>query len=176
MKAELTAADGVMMLHGTGDAATSAVATLFRDLLSLDTVNKASNMRQQQRREAGAGAAAASPAPGLSDAAALAAAFGASPAAVDGQQLALPAPNRGSDVDGDDDDGEGRYDEFQLQQERAITDAWAALWIRRHCTLEYIVWWAITATGHPIFLPGRHCQDVEVSRQLHWSSSSLKKR
>lgn len=100
--------DGAVVVHGAGDEAATKVTTMFGDLLALDD--------SQPRRPDMVPHGGHRPPPGLSDAAALAAAFGASAAAVDGNYLALPAPGQEGRSDDDDD---GAYDDYRAEQEAA---------------------------------------------------------
>eukprot|EP00177_Eucheuma_denticulatum_P003418 GFKZ01006180.1.p1 GENE.GFKZ01006180.1~~GFKZ01006180.1.p1 ORF type:complete len:1218 (+),score=218.00 GFKZ01006180.1:122-3655(+) len=100
-KADLTAADGALVLHGADNAAKEAVTTMFGDLLSIDDGSNNHVPIPEAPR----------PTPNMSNAQALAAAFGVPEDSVGGQHLALPAP-------GDyEDDDEGGYDNYQARQE-----------------------------------------------------------
>lgn len=102
-KEELTASDGALVVHGEGNAAKEAVATMFGDLLSIDDSRKKEVIEKEAPR----------PMPNMTNAQALALAFGVPEEAVGGQHLALPPPR---DFDYDDEEG-GGYADYQAQQE-----------------------------------------------------------
>lgn len=119
-KEDITAADGALVVHGAGDEAAQKVATMFGDLLSIDEGENVHVPIPEAPR----------PTANMSNAQALAMAFGVSEDAVGGQHLALPAPG---DYD-DDDDDEGGYENYKARQEARQTQtrqvgstaAWAA--------------------------------------------------
>lgn len=124
---EIQASDGAMVVHGSGDAASAAVTTMFGDLLKLDNADLGNGSEEPQEPLNGRRPT------DLSDGEALASAFGAPPSAVVGRYAALPPP---PGYDEEDEEG-GGYDEYRARQEEeemirqqeraaASTGAWAA--------------------------------------------------
>lgn len=174
-KAEMAVSEGAMVVHGANDATTSAVATMFGDLLSLgngqDTGKQISHEHQDER-----------PTEGLSDATALAKAFGISPTVVGGEYLALPAPSNTYDSDGagpddDYDDEDGGYESYQARQEEIVsgherrrreasTGAWAARAGYGGMALVTTngMLGAIPGKAHPVFCQCALCQQAEAEQ------------
>lgn len=101
--ADITASDGALVVHGSGDAAASSVATMFGDLLSIDDHSNGHAPVPEAPR----------PTPNMSNAQALASAFGVPIEAVGGEHLALPAP----EAFDDEEDEEGGYDTYRARRE-----------------------------------------------------------
>lgn len=152
---DITAADGALVVHDSGDAAAAAVATMFGDLLSID--------------EGSSNHAVVSEAPRLttnmSNAQALASAFGVSVEAVGGEHLALPPP------EGFDDEEEGGYDTFRARQEEhharqrqsrevRSTAMWAAR--SQHSGDTLVVSNGAKKKSHPVFCQCAICQQQEA--------------
>lgn len=122
-KEELTAADGALVVHGADDAA-AKVHTMFGDLLAINDEN--GNREEVEKNEQGA-------LPSMSNAQALASAFGVPEESVGGQFAALPPV----DHYGEDGEDEGGYEDYKARQEyngaeqarlrkASNTAAWAA--------------------------------------------------
>lgn len=123
---ELSAADGALVVHGA-DEASKAITTMFGDLLALD--GQPSDTGNTDVHSISAAA------PGLSNAQALASAFGVPEEAVGTQYGGLSDPNYEHD-NGDDDD-DSAYNDYQARKNQrpqhssgprqgSLTAAWAA--------------------------------------------------
>lgn len=144
--ADITAADGALVVHGAGDEAAAAVATMFGDLLKLDG-GDTSELRDP--------AFVSGSVPGeVTDAAALADAFGAPPPS--------STPALGDDYDDDD----GGYDDYRARQEEARAVASTGKWAARagysgalvlHQTVELA-----PNKPHPAFCQCALCVQAEV--------------
>lgn len=156
---KITADDGAMVLHGVGEAEAQAVATMFGDLLALDEGNDRHIALPEQP---------AGPLPQMSNAQALAAAFGAPQSGVVGQHPALPAPG-----DYDDEDSGGGYDDFRARQEEdqlrkqqereeSSTAAWAARAGYSGGALVVSGPNPVTSKPHPVFCQCALCQRAEA--------------
>lgn len=157
LKEGLTAADGALVVHGSGDSTAAAVATMFGDLLSIDDGSNDHTAVLEAPR----------PTKNMSNAQALASAFGVPVEAVGGEHLALPPP------EGFDDTEEGgAYDTFRARQEEhqarsrhdrevGSTAAWAA-------RTQYFGGTLVVSSGatkkksHPAFCQCSICQKEEA--------------
>lgn len=105
---EITVEDGALVVHGTNDGA-SAVATMFGDLLKINDQVATGEPAQEQVPQG---------LPDMSNAQALASAFGVPEEAVGATYAALPPP----EGFGDEYDGEGGYEDFRARQEQHETE------------------------------------------------------
>jgi tRNA A-37 threonylcarbamoyl transferase component Bud32 len=160
------AAERALVVHE--DAGASKIGTIFGDLLALD---------DSKRPAPGPSSADQRPMPGMSDAAALAAAFGAPPEAVDGRFLALPAPEDGGAAHyGSDDDGyDGGYEHFRAQQEEdearreqerrdISTGAWASRSGYGNMALVTAGPSCVPGKKHPVFCQCAMCAQAEAQQ------------
>ncbi|CDF34034.1 Serine/threonine-protein kinase [Chondrus crispus] len=157
---DITAADGALVVHGAEDAATKAVTTMFGDLLAIDQASNTVPVSQPEPR----------PVPNMSNAQALASAFGVPEESVGGQHLPLPPP----EGYGDDDDEGGGYDDYRARQEEnsarqnetrqsSSTAAWAARSARSgHSSGALVVSDGPRKKSHPAFCQCAICHQEEA--------------
>lgn len=172
---EITASDGALVVHGSGDAAANAVTTMFGDLLAID---------EGSRNRVSVPEAAPRPVPNMSNAQALASAFGVPEEAVGGQHLALSPP----DGYGDDDDEGGGYDDFrarqkahQAQQSEPRQASSTAAWAARSARSGYSGGVLVIAGGakkksHPAFCQCAICQQEEAQAAAEAAQSATQSR
>lgn len=160
-KEELTASDGALVVHGDGDAAKEAVATMFGDLLSIDDGPKNPAAAPEAPR----------PSPNMSNAEALASAFGVAQEDASAEQVPLPPPEPFRD---DEDEDGGGYADYQARQEqqsqpapvqegpRNITAAWAAR--SGYSGMAMVVSGPTTRkkSSHPVFCQCAICEQEEA--------------
>ncbi|KAI0563318.1 Serine/threonine-protein kinase [Gracilaria domingensis] len=159
---EISAEDGALVVHGA-DEASKAVTTLFGDLLSLDNDNPENENHAANDDEVPSG---------VSNAQALASAFGVPEEAVSTQYGPPP-----SDDDRDDYDDDGAYNDYQARQSQkqhvvgprqgSMTAAWAAR--SGFVSQALVVSERVNSTNktHPVFCQCGICQREEQQAAAH---------
>lgn len=160
---DIKAEDGALVVHGADEEAKQSVATMFGDLLSIDESQNAAKEQSETAR----------PLPDMSNAQALASAFGVPEEAVEDRR---PAYEYGEHDNYDEEDEAGGYEDYQARKQHTApprdssapsTGAWAAQAGYGHQAL-------VTATSvakkHPVYY---QCalSEVEQAAELDQSQT-----